>query len=200
MKISTMKRNISILLLGSMFVFSACSSSTQGDTASEDTTRTDTAGGDTVSDAAETVIHTIATCPNDTYYTPANVTEIGEGTASDSENNASEDAFVDTYQVLYDTLGEYFTDEGFQFFYNNGIADHYFVDADVNAYEISVKNLELSEKGENTEVIDATLQKGDTEETDTFTFTYDDVGKITKIMITQLQISDKRSPFLASAV
>lgn len=185
MKISTMKRNISILLLGSMFVFSACSSSTQGDTAAEDTTKTDTAGEDTISDAAETVIQTIATCPNDTYYTPANVTEIGEGTDSGTDDSAPNDSFVDTYQVLYDALGEYFTDEGFQFFYNNGIADHYFVDADVNAYEISVKNLELSEKGENTEVINATLQKGDNEETETFTFTYDDDGKITKIMITQ---------------
>ena len=130
-----------------------------------------------VSTAAKKIIQTIANCPNEEYYSTSDITAIGEGTDSSSESS-------DTYQNLKDTLGEYFTDTAFDAFYSQGIADKYFSDAFINNYEISVQNIELVEKKDNSETVKVTLKKGSVEDADTFLFTYDDDGLVTKIVIT----------------
>ena len=135
-----------------------------------------------VSTAAEKIIQTIGNCPNEEYYSTSDITAIGEGTDSSSESSETES--VDTYQNLKDTLGKYFTDTAFDAFYSQGIADKYFSDAFMNNYEISVQNIELVEKKDNSETAKVTLKKGSAEDTDTFLFTYDDDGLITKIVIT----------------
>ena len=135
-----------------------------------------------VSTAAEKIIQTIGNCPNEKYYSTSDITAIGEGTDSSSES--SENESVDTYQNLKDTLGEYFTDTAFDAFYSQGIADKYFSDAFMNNYEISVQDIELVEKKDNSETVKVTFKKGSAEDTDTFLFTYDDDGLITKIVIT----------------
>lgn len=134
-----------------------------------------------VSTAAEKIIQTIGNCPNEEYYSTSDITSIGEGTDSSSE---TEPEPVDTYQNLKDTLGEYFTDTAFDAFYSQGIADKYFSDAFINNYEISVQNIELVEKKDNSETVKVTLKKGSVEDADTFLFTYDDDGLVTKIVIT----------------
>lgn len=93
---------IIILSLTITFLLTACQSS------SEDTT--------SVSTTAESIIQTIGTCPNEDYYSTADITAIGEGTDDSSETTESEP--VDTYQNLKDTLGKYFTDTSFDAFYN----------------------------------------------------------------------------------
>ena len=134
-----------------------------------------------VSTAAEKIIQTIGNCPNEEYYSTSDITSIGEGTDSSSE---TEPEPVDTYQNLKDTLGEYFTDTAVDAFYSQGIADKYFSDAFINNYEISVQNIELVEKKDNSETVKVTLKKGSVEDADTFLFTYDDDGLVTKIVIT----------------
>ena len=136
-----------------------------------------------VSTAAEKIIQTIANCPNEEYYSTADITAIGEGTDDSSEATKSEP--VDTYQNLKDTLGEYFTDTSFDAFYNQGIADKYFADAFMNNYDITVQKMELVEKGDNSETVKVTFKKGSTEDNDTFAFTYDDKGLVNKIVITE---------------
>ena len=137
-----------------------------------------------VSTAAKKIIQTIANCPNEEYYSTSDITAIGEGTDSSSESSETEPEPVDTYQNLKDTLGEYFTDTAFDAFYSQGIADKYFSDAFINNYEISVQNIELVEKKDNSETLKVTLKKGSVEDADTFLFTYDDDGLVTKIVIT----------------
>ena len=163
-----MKTKIIILSLTITFLLTACQSS------SENTT--------SVSTTAESIIQTIGTCPNEDYYSTADITAIGEGTDDSSEATESEP--VDTYQNLKDTLGEYFTDTAFDTFYSQGIADKYFSDAFMNNYEISVQDIELVEKKDNSETVKVTFKKGSTEDTETFLFTYDDNGLVTKIVIT----------------
>ena len=70
-----------------------------------------------VSTAAEKIIQTIANCPNEEYYSTADITAIGEGTDNSSESSETEPEPVDTYQNLKDTLGEYFTDTAFDAFW-----------------------------------------------------------------------------------
>ena len=164
-----MKTKIIILSLAMTFLLTACQSS------SEDTT--------SVSATAESIIQTIGTCPNEDYYSTADITAIGEGTEDSSETTESEP--VDTYQNLKDTLGKYFTDTSFDAFYNQGIADKYFADAFMNNYDITVQKMELVEKGDNSETVKVTFKKGSTEDVDTFTFTYDDKGLVNKIVITE---------------
>ena len=135
-----------------------------------------------VSTAAKKIIQTIANCPNEEYYSTSDITAIGEGTDSSSESSETEP--VDTCQNLKDTLGEYFTDTAFDAFYSQGIADKYFSDAFMNNYEISVQDIELVEKKDNSETVKVTLKKGSVEDADTFLFTYDDDGLVTKIVIT----------------
>lgn len=132
-----------------------------------------------ISTAAEKIIQTIGNCPNEEYYSTSDITAIGEGT-----DNSSETAPVDTYQNLKDTLGKYFTDTAFDAFYSQGIADKYFSDAFMNNYEISVQDIELVEKKDNSETVKVTFKKGSAEDADTFLFTYDDDGLVTKIVIT----------------
>lgn len=135
-----------------------------------------------ISTAAEKIIQTIGNCPNEEYYSTSDITAIGEGTDSSSESSETEP--VDTYQNLKDTLGKYFTDTAFDVFYSQGIADKYFSDAFMNNYEISVQDIELVEKKDNSETVKVTLKKGSVEDADTFLFTYDDDGLVTKIVIT----------------
>lgn len=137
-----------------------------------------------VSTAAKKIIQTIANCPNEEYYSTSDITAIGEGTDSSSESSETEPEPVDTYQNLKDTLGEYFTDTAFDAFYSQGIADKYFSDAFINNYEIFVQDIELVEKKDNSETVKVTLKKGSVEDTNTFLFTYDDDGLVTKIVIT----------------
>ena len=120
-----------------------------------------------VSTAAKKIIQTIANCPNEEYYSTSDITAIGEGTDSSSESSETEPEPVDTYQNLKDTLGEYFTDTAFDTFYSQGIADKYFSDAFMNNYEISVQDIELVEKKDNSETVKVTFKKGSTEDTDT---------------------------------
>ena len=54
----------------------------------------------------------------------------------------------------------------------------------MNNYEISVQDIELVEKKDNSETVKVTFKKGSAEDTDTFLFTYDDDGLVTKIVIT----------------
>ena len=157
-----------IITLTAAIFLSACSSSSKGN--------------NSVSTAAEKIIQTIGNCPNEEYYSTADITAIGEGTDSGSESSESEP--VDTYQNLKDTLGEYFTDTAFDAFYSQGIADKYFSDAFMNNYEISVQDVELVEKKDNSETVKVTFKKGSAEDTETFLFTYDDNGLVTKITIT----------------
>ena len=149
------KTKIIILSLTITFLLTACQSS------SENTT--------SVSTTAESIIQTIGTCPNEDYYSTADITAIGEGTDDSSEATESEP--VDTYQNLKDTLGEYFTDTAFDAFYNQGIADKYFADAFMNNYDITVQKMELVEKGDNSETVKVTFKKGFTEDDNTFAFT-----------------------------
>ena len=135
-----------------------------------------------VSTAAQKIIQTIGNCPNEEYYSTSDITAIGEGTDSSSESSETES--VDTYQNLKDTLGKYFTDTAFDAFYSQGFADKYFSDAFMNNYEISVQDIELVEKKDNSETVKVTFKKGSAEDTDTFLFTYDDDGLVTKIVIT----------------
>lgn len=164
-----MKTKIIILSLTITFLLTACQSS------SENTT--------SVSTTAESIIQTSGTCPNEDYYSTADITAIGEGTDDSSEATESEP--VDTYQNLKDTLGEYFTDTAFDAFYNQGIADKYFADAFMNNYDITVQKMELVEKGDNSETVKVTFKKGSTEDDNTFAFTYDDKGLVNKIVITE---------------
>ena len=164
-----MKTKIIILSLTITFLLTACQSS------SENTT--------SVSTTAESIIQTIGTCPNEDYYSTADITAIGEGTNDSYEETESEP--VDTYQNLTDTLGEYFTDTAFDAFYNQGIADKYFADAFMNNYDITVQKMELVEKGDNSETVKVTFKKGSTEDDNTFAFTYDDKGLVNKIVITE---------------
>ena len=159
-----MKTKIIILSLTITFLLTACQSS------SENTT--------SVSTTAESIIQTIGTCPNEDYYSTADITAIGEGTDDSSEATESEP--VDTYQNLKDTLGEYFTDTAFDAFYNQGIADAF-----MNNYDITVQKMELVEKGDNSETVKVTFKKGSTEDDNTFAFTYDDKGLVNKIVITE---------------
>ena len=161
-----MKTKIIILSLTITFLLTACQSS------SENTT--------SVSTTAESIIQTSGTCPNEDYYSTADITAIGEGTDDSSEATESEP--VDT---LKDTLGEYFTDTAFDAFYNQGIADKYFADAFMNNYDITVQKMELVEKGDNSETVKVTFKKGSTEDDNTFAFTYDDKGLVNKIVITE---------------
>ena len=157
-----------IITLTATFFLSACKSSSEND--------------NSVSTAAEKIIQTIGNCPNEEYYSTTDITAIGEGTDSSSESSETEP--IDTYQNLKDTLGEYFTDTAFDAFYSQGIADKYFSDAFMNNYEISVQDIELVEKKDNSETVKVTFNKGSAEDTDTFLFTYDDDGLVTKITIT----------------
>ena len=159
-----------IIVLTSAFVLSACQSSSESD--------------NSVSTAAEKIIQAIGNYPNEEYYSTSSITAIGEGTDSSSESSETEPEPVDTYQNLKDTLGEYFTDTAFDTFYSQGIADKYFSDAFMNNYEISVQDIELVEKKDNSETVKVTLKKGSVEDADTFLFTYDDGGLVTKIVIT----------------
>lgn len=158
-----------IIALTATIFLSACKSSENNNSAST---------------AAEKIIQTIANCPNEEYYSTSDITAIGEGTDSSSESSETEPEPVDTYQNLKDTLGEYFTDTAFDAFYSQGIADKYFSDAFMNNYEISAQDIELVEKKDNSETVKVTLKKGSAEDTDTFLFTYDDEGLVTKIVIT----------------
>ena len=157
-----------ILALTATIFLSACNSSSENN--------------NSVSTAAEKIIQTIGNCPNEEYYSTTDITAIGEGVDSSSESSESEP--VDTYQNLKDTLGKYFTDTAFDAFYSQGIADKYFSDAFMNNYEISLQDIELVEKKDNSETVKVTLKKGSAEDTDTFLFTYDDDGLVTKIVIT----------------
>lgn len=157
-----------IITLTAVTFLSACKSSPENN--------------NSVSTAAEKIIQTIGNCPNEKYYSTTDITEIGEGANSSSENSETEP--VDTYQNLKDTLGEYFIDTAFDAFYSQGIADKYFSDAFMNNYEISVQNIELVEKKDNSETVKVTFKKGSAEDTDTFSFTYDDDGLVSKIVIT----------------
>lgn len=162
------KLSFLIITLTTVIFLSACKSSENNNS---------------VSTAAEKIIQTIGNCPNEEYYSTTDITAIGEGTDSSSENSEETEP-VDTYQNLKDTLGEYFTDTAFDAFYSQGIADKYFSDAFMNNYEISVQDIELVEKKDNSETVKVTFKKGSTEDTDTFLFTYDDDGLVTKITIT----------------
>ena len=164
-----MKTKIIILSLTITFLLTACQSS------SENTT--------SVSTTAESIIQTIGTCPNEDYYSTADITAIGEGTDDSSEATESEP--VDTYQNLKDTLGEYFTDTAFDAFYNQGIADKYFADAFMNNYDITVQKMEFVEKGANSETEKLTYKQGTTEDDNTLAFTYEDKGLVNKIVITE---------------
>ena len=164
MAIKHKKLSFLIIALTATIFLSACKSSENNNS---------------VSTAAEKIIQTIGNCPNEEYYSTSGITAIGEGT-----DNSSETEPVDTYQNLKDTLGEYFTDTAFDAFYSQGIADKYFSDAFMNNYEISVQDIELGEKKDNSETVKVTLKKGSAEDTDTFLFTYDDGGLVTKIVIT----------------
>lgn len=168
MKIKKLFSFLIISLTAAIFL-SACSSSSEND--------------NSVSTATEKIIQAIGNCPNEEYYSTADITAIGEGADSSSENSEETEP-VDTYQNLKDTLGEYFTDTAFDTFYSQGIADKYFSDAFMNNYEISVQDIELVEKKDNSETVKVTFKKGSTEDTDTFLFTYDDNGLVTKITIT----------------
>lgn len=159
--------NFLIIALTATIFLSACKSSENNNS---------------VSTAAQKIIQTIGNCPNEEYYSTSDITAIGEGTDSSSESSETEP--VDTYQNLKDTLGEYFTDTAFDAFYSQGIADKYFSDAFINNYEISVQDIELVEKKDNSETVKVTSKKGSAEDADTFLFTYDDDGLVTKIIIT----------------
>lgn len=91
-----------IIALTSTIFLSACKSSENNNS---------------VSTAAEKIIQTIANCPNEEYYSTADITAIGEGTDNSSESSETEPEPVDTYQNLKDTLGEYFTDTAFDAFW-----------------------------------------------------------------------------------
>ncbi len=166
MKLKKMFNFLIIALTATIFL-SACKSSENNNS---------------VSTAAQKIIQTIGNCPNEEYYSTSDITAIGEGTDSSSESSETES--VDTYQNLKDTLGKYFTDTAFDAFYSQGIADKYFSDAFMNNYEISVQDIELVEKKDNSETVKVTFKKGSAEDTDTFLFTYDDDGLVTKIVIT----------------
>ena len=166
MKLKKMFNFLIIALTATIFL-SACKSSENNNS---------------VSTAAQKLIQTIGNCPNEEYYSTSDITAIGEGTDSSSESSETES--VDTYQNLKDTLGKYFTDTAFDAFYSQGIADKYFSDAFMNNYEISVQDIELVEKKDNSETVKVTFKKGSAEDTDTFLFTYDDDGLVTKIVIT----------------
>lgn len=166
MKLKKMFNFLIIALTATIFL-SACKSSENNNS---------------VSTAAQKIIQTIGNCPNEEYYSTSDITAIGEGTDSSSESSETES--VDTYQNLKDTLGKYFTDTAFDAFYSQGFADKYFSDAFMNNYEISVQDIELVEKKDNSETVKVTFKKGSAEDTDTFLFTYDDDGLVTKIVIT----------------
>lgn len=168
MKIKKLFSFLIISLTAAIFL-SACSSLSEND--------------NSVSTATEKIIQTIGNGPNEEYYSTSDITAIGEGADSSSENSEETEP-VDTYQNLKDTLGEYFTDTAFDAFYSQGIADKYFSDAFMNNYEISVQDIELVEKKDNSETVKVTFNKGSAEDTDTFLFTYDDDGLVTKIVIT----------------
>ena len=166
MKLKKMFNFLIIALTATIFL-SACKSSENNNS---------------VSTAAQKIIQTIGNCPNEEYYSTSDITAIGEGTDSSSESSETES--VDTYQNLKDTLGKYFTDTAFDAFYSQGFADKYFSDAFMNNYKISVQDIELVEKKDNSETVKVTLKKGSVEDADTFLFTYDDDGLVTKIVIT----------------
>lgn len=169
MAIKYKKLSFLIIILTATFFLSACQSSSEN--------------SNSVSTTAEKIIQTIGNCPNEDYYSTSDITTIGEGADSSSENSEETEP-VDTYQNLKDTLGESFTDTAFEAFYSQGIADKYFSDAFMYNYEISVQDIELVEKKDNSETVKVTFKKGSAEDTDTFSFTYDDVGLVSKIVIT----------------
>ena len=133
----------------------------------------------TVSGGTKAVLESMLNCPNEKLYNSSAITAIGEG---DSEEE-SEDAQVsaDEQKVNWkDAVGEYFTDDSFEKFYNE-VATWHLGQADAIGDTWSLKNIELKEKGDNTELVEAAVKTGKGDKTISLMFTYDSDGKIQKV-------------------
>ncbi len=133
----------------------------------------------TVNDSTKAVLESMLNCPNEKLYNSSAITAIGE----DASEEESEDAQVsaDEQKANWkDAVGEYFTDDSFEKFYNE-VATWYLGQADAIGDTWSLENIELKEKGDNTELVEAAVKTGKGDKTINLMFTYDSDGKIQKV-------------------
>lgn len=133
----------------------------------------------TVSGSTKAVLESMLNCPNEKLYNSSAITAIGEGTSEEESEDAQ--VSVDEQKANWkDAVGEYFTDDSFEKFYNE-VATWYLGQADAIGDTWSLGNIELKEKGDNTELVETTVKTGKGDKTISLMFTYDSDGKIQKV-------------------
>lgn len=127
-----------------------------------------------ISENTKKVIETIMTAPNDELYSGVPTTVIG-----DNIEVVAEDTTYDNWEKA---IGDCFAEGRLEEFISKG-GNMYLAEAVNENISISVKDMELEEKGDLTENVKVTLEKGNKEEQVSVHVTKESDGKIKKIQI-----------------
>ena len=112
------------------------------------------------------------------------MTTIGLDTSQDeleSQMAETQEAKDQVYENWDNLLGQYFAAGMLDRFISEGMSGQYLMKADMEDIEISVKDIQLVERGDYVETVLVNLQVGDQEESVTWEFTHDETGLITKV-------------------
>lgn len=137
-----------------------------------------------VSEQAKAIIEAVMNAPNPDLSFYPYMTTIGLDTSQDeleSQMAETQEAKEQVYENWDNLLGQYFAAGMLDRFISEGISGQYLMKADMEDIEISVKDIQLVERGDYVETVLVNLQVGDQEESVTWEFTHDEAGLITKV-------------------
>ena len=131
-----------------------------------------------VSEQAKAIIEAVMNAPNPDLSFYPYMTTIGLDTSQDeleSQMAETQEAKDQVYENWDNLLGQYFAAGMLDRFISEGMSGH------MEDIEISVKDIQLVERGDYVETVLVNLQVGDQEESVTWEFTHDETGLITKV-------------------
>lgn len=137
-----------------------------------------------VSEQAKAIIEAVMNAPNTDLSFYPYMTTIGLDTSQDeleSQMAETQEAKDQVYENWDNLLGQYFAAGMLDRFISEGMSGQYLMKADMKDIEISVKDIQLVERGDYVETVFVNLQVGDQEESVTWEFTHDEAGLITKV-------------------
>ncbi|MDO4311945.1 MAG: hypothetical protein Q4C52_02545 [Eubacteriales bacterium] len=147
-----------------------------------------------VSPYAKKVLEAMMTCPNkelcDLEAMSGTVIGLGVDESEDEEaEQAASEAAAEVQEEIDENwrklVGDCFAEEYFEKFLRS-FATEWLSESEVTGEQIAIESMDLEEKGEVTELVCVTLDKGENKEQVSVLFTYDSEGKIQKMEIKEL--------------
>lgn len=130
--------------------------------------------------AAQTVINTMLTGPNEDLCNESVFTAIGEGVDTAPKKT---DTWTEMLQNWESRLGDYFVPDGLDTFIESGPANQFLSESCIKETSMCVENIELTQKEEWTEVYLVHWTIGDEERQDKIFFRYNSENLIEEVKI-----------------